>query len=50
MTVKVGRNREDRSMRQSGMTTLLECVASACDHGGQVIYFGCSFSAAELMQ
>jgi hypothetical protein len=50
MTAKEGRNRKERSMRQSALTTLLEYVASACDHGGQVTYFGCSFSAAELMQ
>jgi hypothetical protein len=50
MIAKEGRNREDRSMRQSRMTTLLECVAGGWDHGGQVTYFGCSFSAAELMQ
>jgi hypothetical protein len=33
-------------------TKPLKCAAGACDYGGasQVIYFGCSFSAAELMQ
>jgi hypothetical protein len=27
-----------------------KCVAGGRDRGGQVTYFGCSFSAAELMQ